>query len=163
MGMGAHLLLTSPRPLSPTTSPSSPFRSFLSPWPIKIHEKAVGLHVARCSSRAPNSNDDRWDSNAETWTTAGRFRFRNRERAEESGGGGDGFFGERRGWSWWSDDGADQLDQDEEEEDDEDELFEQDPWGTFWIFKVNPLSFVLLIFSQSICYTETTFKFWLLG
>lgn len=130
MGMGAHLLLTSPLPS--ISSPSFQFHSFLSTRRAKIHEKVVGLHVARCSS-----NDDPRDSNAETWRTAGRFRFRNRETAEEAGGD-DRFFRERRGWSWWADDGADQLDQDEEEE--EDELFEQDPWDTFWIFKVYPPS-----------------------
>lgn len=143
MGMGAHLLISPlplplPLPLPPTASSSIPFRSLLPPRRTKTREKAVGLHVARCSSRPPNSNDDPSDSNAETWTTAGRFRFRNSGTADD-----DGFSGERRGWSWWSDDGADQLDQDEEEE--EDELFEQDPWDEFWIFKVNPLSFVLLV------------------
>lgn len=141
--MGAHLLISPlPLPLPPTTSSSIPFPSLLSPRRTKTHEKAVGLRVARCSSRPPNSNDDPSDSNAETWTTAGRFWFRNRGTA-----GDDGFSGERRGpWSRWSDDGADQLDQDEEEE--EGELFEQDPWDAFWIFQVNPLSFVLLVFFQ---------------
>lgn len=138
MGMRAHLLISPlPLQLSPITSSSIPFRSLVSPRRTKTREKAVGLHVARCS---PNSNDDPSDANAETWTTAGRFRFRNRGTA-----GDYGFSGERRGpWSWWSDDGADQLDQDEEEE----ELFEQDPWDAFWIFKVNPLSFALLVFFQ---------------
>lgn len=137
--MSAHLLI-SPLPLQPSPTTSSiPFRSLVSPRRTKSREKAVGLHVARCSSRPPNSNDDPSDSNAETWTTAGRFRFRDRGTA-----GDYGFSGERRGpWSWWSDDGADQLDQDEEEE--EDELFEQDPWDAFWIFKVNPLSFALIV------------------
>lgn len=132
MGMGAHILISPlglPLPLSSTTSPSFPFQSLLSRRRNRIHEKAVGPHVARCSSRPPKSNDDPWDSNAETWTTAGRFRFRNSETDEEAAGD-DGFSGERQGWSWWSDDGTDQLDQDEEEEEEE-ELLERDPRDAF--------------------------------